>query len=65
MPPLLGRNRWQAGILYFGVGQGFPRHLVVPTGTPMTNLMLSLMDRLGVKQERLGDSTGRLPGITA
>jgi hypothetical protein len=40
------------------------RHLAVPADTPMTNLMLSLMDRLGVRQERLGDSTGRLAGIT-
>jgi hypothetical protein len=30
----------------------------------MTNLLLTVMDRLGVKQERLGDSTGRLAGIT-
>jgi len=41
------------------------RHLKVPDDTPMTNLLLSMMDRLGVKQERLGDSTGRLAGITA
>ena len=27
---------------------------------PMTNLFLSLGDRLGVKAERFGDSTGRL-----
>jgi hypothetical protein len=40
------------------------RHLALPAGTPMTNLLLTLMDRLGVKQERLGDSTGRLAGIT-
>jgi hypothetical protein len=41
------------------------RHLKVPDDTPMTNLLLSMMDRLGVRQERLGDSTGRLAGITA
>ena len=29
-------------------------------GTPMTNLYLSLLDRMGVKAERVGDSTGRL-----
>ena len=39
------------------------RHVVVSDDTPMTNLMLSMMDRLGVHQERLGDSTGRLAGI--
>ena len=41
------------------------RHMVVSDDTPMTNLMLSMMDTLGVKQDRLGDSTGRLAGLTA
>jgi hypothetical protein len=27
---------------------------------PMTNVMLSMMDKLGVQQDKLGDSTGRL-----
>jgi hypothetical protein len=29
-------------------------------GQPLNNLWLSLMDRIGAKQERLGDSTGRV-----
>jgi hypothetical protein len=29
----------------------------------MTNLMLTLMDQLGVNEEKLGDSTGRLAGL--
>jgi hypothetical protein len=29
----------------------------------MTNLMLSMMDELNVKVEKLGDSTGRLSGL--
>jgi hypothetical protein len=29
----------------------------------MTNLYLSLLDRMGVKSERIGDSTGRLETI--
>ena len=37
------------------------RHLVVKNETPMTNLLLSLLDKAGVRTERLGDSTGRLP----
>jgi hypothetical protein len=32
-------------------------------GTPMANLWLSLMDRMGVQVERHGDSTGRLQGL--
>jgi len=31
----------------------------------MTNLMLAMMDTLDVKVEKLGDSTGRLAGLTA
>jgi hypothetical protein len=41
------------------------RHLVVEKGTPMTNLMLSMMDTLGVHEDKLGDSTGRLAGLAA
>jgi hypothetical protein len=41
------------------------RHLVAPKETPMTNLMLSMMDTLGVHVEKLGDSTGRLSGFSA
>jgi hypothetical protein len=37
------------------------RHLVFPRGTPMTNLLLTVLDDVGVHAERLGDSTGRLP----
>jgi hypothetical protein len=29
----------------------------------MTNLFVSLLDRLGVKAERIGDSTGRLDDV--
>ncbi len=41
------------------------RHIVVEKGTPMTNLMLSMMDTLGVHEDKIGDSTGRLAGFTA
>ena len=41
------------------------RHLVAEKGTPMTNLMLSMMDQLDVKADKLGDSTGRLTGYMA
>jgi hypothetical protein len=30
---------------------------------PMTNLMLTMMDMLGVREEKLGDSSGRLTGF--
>jgi hypothetical protein len=35
------------------------RHLVYPQDTPLTNLQLTLLDKMGVPTERLGDSTGR------
>jgi hypothetical protein len=37
------------------------RHLVFPPETPMTNLLLSILDKVGVPTESLGDSTGPLP----
>ena len=36
------------------------RHLAFPAHTPMSNLMLSLLDKLGVHQDSFGDSTGKL-----
>lgn len=36
------------------------RHLRFPRETPMTNLFLSMLDRSGVRIDKLGDSTGRL-----
>jgi hypothetical protein len=35
-----------------------------PQGTPFMNLVLCLMDRMGVKVECFGDSTGRQSGLT-
>ena len=39
------------------------RHVRLERETPMTNLYLSMLDRLGVPAERIGDSTGRLENI--
>ena len=36
------------------------RHIKLSEQVPMANLFLSLADRMGVKAERFGDSTGRL-----
>jgi hypothetical protein len=41
------------------------RHVKYEDGTPVANLWLSLMDRMGVQVDRHGDSTGRLSGLTA
>lgn len=40
------------------------RHIRYESGTPITNLYLSLLDRMGVRPERIGDSTGRLDRLS-
>jgi hypothetical protein len=39
------------------------RHLRYPDHTPMTNLLVSMLDKAGVRQEALGDSTGPLANL--
>ena len=39
------------------------RHLRVPDGTPMTNMLLSIADGLDVPMEKFGDSSGHLSDI--
>ena len=41
------------------------RHIQAPEGTPMTNLYLSLLERMDVSAKRIGDSTGKLKLIQA
>ena len=36
------------------------RHLRFPSGTPMTNLYMSMLDKAGIPIDSMGDSTGRL-----
>ena len=50
-------------ILVAGKGGGVftpGRHVQYAQNTPMCNLFLSMLDGMGVKEERFGDSTGRL-----
>jgi hypothetical protein len=49
-------------LLVGGVNGAFKtgRHVQYPRETPMNNLFLSMLDVMGVKEETLGDSTGRL-----
>jgi len=39
------------------------RHLKYADHTPMTNLLITMLDKVGVKQESLGDSTGTLENL--
>jgi hypothetical protein len=36
------------------------QHIVYPKHTPMTNLLLTLLDSVGAPADSLGDSTGRI-----
>jgi hypothetical protein len=46
-----------------GLKQG--HHIKYPAATPLANMYMTLMEQLGMPLERLGDSTGKLPGLTA
>jgi hypothetical protein len=51
-----------------GKGGGFlktERHVVYRKETPMCNLFLSMMDRMGAPQQHFGDSTGYLDQLGA
>jgi hypothetical protein len=39
------------------------RHLKYADHTPMTNLLVTMLDKVGVKQESIGDSTGTLENL--
>ena len=47
-----GGGRLQAG-----------RHVLYNRETPMTNLYLAMLERMGVSAERVGDSTGKLENL--
>ncbi len=50
-------------ILLLGGGSGQlrgNRHLTFPAETPITNLYLTMLDKLGVPVEKMGDSNGKL-----
>jgi len=53
-------------ILMVGRGGNFKTgaHIVYPKNTPMTNLFLTMLDRMGVESEKLGDSTGQIEHLT-
>jgi hypothetical protein len=39
------------------------QHVKLDQATPMTNLYIAMLDRMGVKAKRVGDSTGELDGL--
>jgi hypothetical protein len=55
-------NHDQLPILVAGAIRG-GRHIRYPAGTPLCNLFVSLLDLVGVRATRFGDSTCQLPGL--
>jgi hypothetical protein len=58
-------NHFPLPNLLIGGGQGRMkggRHLKYDDHTPMTNLLMTTLDKVGIELESLGDSTGRLAG---
>jgi hypothetical protein len=56
-------NHHDLPILLAGGGAGHVkggRHLKCPLDTPLANLHLTVLDKMGIPLDRLGDSTGRI-----
>jgi hypothetical protein len=54
-------------VLLAGRGDGSlkpGRHITYPKDTPMTNLYLTLLDRMGIHHESIGDSTGKVEHLS-
>lgn len=60
-------NHEDLPILLAGRGGGSfkpGRHIAYPKGTPITNLYMTLLDRMGVQPEKIGDSTGKVAHLS-
>lgn len=54
-------NHKRVPMLLLGKANGRVRggqHILAPDGTPMANALLTILDKLGVEQKSIGDSTG-------
>jgi hypothetical protein len=59
-------NHFPLPVLMAGGGAGTVkggRHLKYPDHTPMSNMLLTVLDKVGVPMESLGDSSGRLESL--
>ena len=62
-----GHTHDQLPTLLAGRGGGFVtpgRHIIYQRETPVTNLFATMIERMGVRAEHVGDSTGRLAGLS-
>ena len=54
-------------VVLAGRGGGYikpGRHITYQRETPMTNLYLTMLERLGARPDHIGDSTGKLRSLT-
>jgi hypothetical protein len=61
-------NHDELPVVLLGKGGGTittGRHIRYPRNTPIANLYIQMLDRMGVQVSSFGDSTGRLPNLTA
>jgi hypothetical protein len=61
-------NHNELPVLLAGNAQGTietGRHIRYAKDTPLCNLFLSMLDRVGIKEERFGDSTGRVGQLSS
>jgi hypothetical protein len=63
-----GNRHWHHDLPVLVVGRGagrlrVGRHVRYTQETPMNNLYLALLDRMGVPADSLGDSTGRIENL--
>ena len=62
-----GHTHDQLPTLLCGRGGGYinpGRHIIYQRETPVANLFATMLDRVGVRPEHVGDSTGELAGLT-
>jgi hypothetical protein len=59
-------NNYPLPVILVGGGNGKlkgGRHIVPPEKTPIANLHLTVLNKLGIAREKLGDSTGYIAGV--
>jgi hypothetical protein len=59
-------NNYPLPVILVGGGNGKlkgGRHIVPPEKTPIANLHLTVLNKLGIERDKLGDSTGFIAGV--
>ncbi len=59
-------NSYPLPVILVGGGRGTlkgSQHITLPEQTPLANLHLTLLGKIGIEQERFGDSTGVIQGV--